>query len=539
MTVFAAGVLHLLWFRFLADSGGDLAAHDAWAGFADRHPDSAYTFAWYGGMHPMSYSVISPYLMAAVGVRTTVMVSGTLSAGLVAFILVRCGWVHRPLVPALWGAVALVGNAASGRATFAVGLLFGLGAVALVYCPRHCAGRADSRWRWAWRFQLPAVMLLSTLATLGSPVAGLFLAVVGGALILQARYATGLALLLPLPGVVSLSVWLFPFSGVQPLALTTAIVPLLFTVAVACTALPQWRTVRLGAVVYGLGTVATWLVPSPVGSNVERLALLFGGIVLLAAAPHHRGGGRVWRRPRALVVWLALAGAVAWTLNKTVSDIVLTVPDSAWTRGLSPLVEQLERRDAEGGRVEVVPTRSHREASALVPYVNLARGWNRQADTERHGLFYDGTLTAENYRTWLDRWAVRYVVLPRGDRPDIGAKEEADLVASGLPYLTEVWSDANWRLFRVSGPKPLADSPATAVRADESEVVVSVKSAGPVLVRIAWSPWLAVVDADGKRVDTGNGCLTGTGEWTILKAPRPGEYRIAAPYGLRRGTSCP
>ena len=53
-----------LWFFFFANSGGDLAAQDAWAEFVGRHPDSAYNLAWYGGMHPVSYSVVSPYLMS-------------------------------------------------------------------------------------------------------------------------------------------------------------------------------------------------------------------------------------------------------------------------------------------------------------------------------------------------------------------------------------------------------------------------------------------------------------------------------------------
>ena len=75
-----AGVLHLLWALFLATGGGDLAAQSAWAEFALRHPGSAYDFAWYGGMHPASYSVISPYLMALLGVRTTGVIAGTLSA---------------------------------------------------------------------------------------------------------------------------------------------------------------------------------------------------------------------------------------------------------------------------------------------------------------------------------------------------------------------------------------------------------------------------------------------------------------------------
>jgi hypothetical protein len=92
-----------------------------------------------------------------------------------------------------------------------------------------------------------------------------------------------------------------------------------------------------------------------------------------------------------------------------------------------------------------------------------------------------------------------------------------------------------------------------------------VKKAGRVLIRIPYSPWLSIVDADGKSVqppqetraskdgadgtpksyDNLNGCLTQTEEtaagdtWTELLAPKPGTYRLAAPYQLPRGTPCP
>ncbi|NUR68040.1 MAG: MFS transporter, partial [Streptomyces sp.] len=72
-----SGGLHIMWFFVFANSGGDLAAQDAWAEFVGRHPDSAYNLAWYGGMHPVSYSVVSPYLMSVLGVRTTMMIAGT------------------------------------------------------------------------------------------------------------------------------------------------------------------------------------------------------------------------------------------------------------------------------------------------------------------------------------------------------------------------------------------------------------------------------------------------------------------------------
>ena len=132
VTLAIAGVLQVVWATLLATSGGDIAAQDAWAEFARAHPGVAYDLGWYGGMHPVSYSVISPYIMAWVGVRTTMVVAGTLSAGLIAWLIQRSGQVTRPMWPSAYAAVALFGNAISGRVTFALGVLLALTAIALV-----------------------------------------------------------------------------------------------------------------------------------------------------------------------------------------------------------------------------------------------------------------------------------------------------------------------------------------------------------------------------------------------------------------------
>ncbi|MHA4815744.1 MFS transporter [Streptomyces aculeolatus] len=574
-TLVAAGVLHILWLLLLANEGGDLAAQDAWAEFAGRHPSTAYNFAWYGGMHPVSYSVVSPYLMAVLGVRTTMVLAGTLSAGVLALILARCRQVPRPLVPSLFGAVALVGNAASGRVTFALGLLFALVAIVLVFPgDRDDEDEADGdgadekgrRRIGGWRGT--AIVLSSMLATAASPVAGLFAGVVATGLFLQKRRTEAYLLGAAPPVVVALSSWLFPFQGNMPMPWISAVAPMITAALIWLMAPESWRTVRICAALYFLGTLGAWVIPSPVGSNIERLALIFGGTVLLVIAQTgpRRAAPRLMRSVGA--AYLAFAAITVWVVVKPVVDLVLTSPTAAWTRELAPLVDQLQQVDAEAGRVEVVPARSHREASALQPYVSLARGWNRQADLERHEIFYDGSLTPTTYHAWLKNWAVRYVVLPVEDRPDTGAQEEAKIVAAGQPYLTEIWADANWRLFRVNDPTPLVEAPAEVRRADEGELVIDVKYAGPVLVRVPFSPWLGLVDEDGEGVEAPEvlegdgsdeadvdgvrewsesgqlyvnleGCVTRAGEWTRLHAPRPGTYRISAPYQLPRGTHCP
>ncbi|MCT4356303.1 MFS transporter [Streptomyces sp. Je 1-79] len=552
-----AALTHVLWFFLFANSGGDLAAQDAWAEFVGRHPDSAYNLAWYGGMHPVSYSVVSPYVMSVLGVRTTMMIAGTVSAGLTALILVRVRAVRNPLACSLAGVFAFLCNALSGRVTFGLGMMFALGAVAAVFC-----------WPYRWRHRRWAKAAVAApfagVATACSPVAGLFLGVAAAALFLNRRrpgaYALGLAPVL----VVALSSWLFPFSGTQPMSWASTALPFLFGVLCFLLVPREWRTVRTGAAVYSAGTLLTWLIDSQIGSNVSRLVMLFAGVVLLAALPYAVPRSRKW-----YAVVVAFAGLNVWIGFKGVDDVIRTAPDASWAREVAPLINQLQVRGAEKARVEVVPASSHRESSALSPYINLARGWNRQADMERNPLFYDDTLNATNYQDWLDRWAVHYVVLPTG-APDSGAEVEAELVGDGLPYLKQVWSDANWRLYEVQDPTPLADPPAEVRRAGANEVVIEVDSPGRVLIRVPYSPWLALVDEHGGKIEppeeteaskaareaspaelekvflNESGCLLKTeadadgDEWTELVAPKAGVYTLSAPYKFfPRGTACP
>ncbi|MEU3446457.1 MFS transporter [Streptomyces thermolilacinus] len=607
-----AALLHLAWFLFVANSGGDLAAQDAWADFATRHPGSAYNLAWYGGMHTMSYSVLSPYVMALFGVRTTMVVAGTVSAALTALLLVRTRAVRNAFACSLAAVFGLVCNAVSGRVTFGLGLMFALGAVAVVFCGPW-RGWAWSRWGWprgsgrasgadgvggadgpggdaglgaaggasglrAGRVARgAAVALLSGAATAASPVAGLFLGVVAAALFLRGRRTAAYAVGVPPVLVVAASALLFPFSGTQPNTLGTVLLPLVFGLLCLLAVPRSWRTVRAAAAVYAAGALLTWLVDSQIGSNVTRLPMLFAGVVLLAALPYAATRRARYGLLAALVVFHG------WVGFKSVDDVRLTTPHTSWAaESARPLLAELERRGAGRARVEVVPARSHRESSALAPYVSLARGWNRQADLERNPLFYDGSLNATNYRAWLDRWAVRYVVLPTGT-PDTGAREETALIEAGLPYLEPVWSDAHWRLFAVRDAAPLAAPAATVERAAADRITLRVTRPGTVLVKVPHSPWLSLVDERGERLPlasadgTGRGAESGAGsgagggsgavggaagrdagrdggtpclrkaartadgdEWTELHAPAPGTYRLASPYTLfPRGTPCP
>ncbi|ABL81289.1 MULTISPECIES: hypothetical protein [unclassified Nocardioides] len=564
VAVVVSATLQILWWRIVATGGGDLAAQDAWAEFARLHPGSAYNLSWYGGMHPVSYSVLSPYLMAAVGVRPTLVVAGTLSAGLLTWALVgRHGRTDaRALAVGGYAALALVGNAVSGRVTFAVGTVFALVAICLLL---------------GWPYQRSPVLTLrparaiavavaSGLATAASPVAGLFLGLVAATLWLArqrwAAYALGVTPVV----VVALSALLFPFSGTQPMPWYSTILPVLVGAAVTVTAPASWRAVRLAAALYAPAVLLVWLVPSPIGTNISRLGLLFGGVLMVGAAA---GGWRTSalarrRGPRAArgLLVVAVLTASIWQVATAARDVVNASGQTSWGPDVAPILTELQHRRADRGRVEVVPTRSHREAAVFAPHVPLARGWNRQADAVRNPLFYrDQPLTKVAYRRWLHRWAVQYVVLSSAE-PDGAAVAETELITSGLPYLSPVWSDENWTLYAVRRPTPLVSPPAKVVSFGAAHLTVYTPRSGDVVIRVADSPWLSLVEVDplppASRSSVASwfaapACLSGLEtedqanaeahphrpDWLVLHAPRAGTYRISAPYKLPRGSSCP
>jgi hypothetical protein len=315
---------------------------------------------------------------------------------------------------------------------------------------------------------------------------------------------------------VAVSALAFPFKGIQPFPWFLVVAPMIAAIALAVRAPQAWRTVRAGAAVYAVGTLLTWLIPSQVGSNVDRLALLFGGALLLAAAMHRRS----------TVLYVAFATTVVSQVGRPVFDLVNT---SAQTQSSAAVIDALQRLRADRGRVEVVPERTHLEASELATRVDLARGWNRQADVQRNRLFYDGALTPGAYHDWLHRWAVHYVVLSDAE-PDWPGLGEARIVRAGQPWLRPVWRGPHWSVYQVADAAPLAEAPAAVEHADDGEIDLSMPASGSVLIRVPWSPWLGV--------EGGDGCVTRAGAWTRLHARAPGRYRLGAWYRLPRGTPC-
>ncbi|MEU0812350.1 hypothetical protein [Streptomyces sp. NPDC005970] len=491
--------LYVLWFIFLGTGGGDLAAQVSWTNFVAEHPGSPYSLGWYGGVHVGNYSVLAPQLMALFGVRTVTVAAGMAASWLVGCVFVRSG-VRHPLWPTLLGVLFLWGNVASGRSAFALGV-----ALALVSCLLLVRnGR-----------RLALAGIFSALATMASPVAGLFLLVCGAGWLLNRDLGSALALCVPPTVVVGLTTLLFPFSGMMPMSANDIWKPVLFGVLLAVFAPREWRVLRFGAATYAVGVLLTALIPSPVGSNVVRLAEVFGGPVLLAALLSHKG-----LKVQRVALALALTLSVYWVTEHTIHVTRMSTPVPTWARESRGVLTALDRLGADRTRVEVVPAVNHRETTVLGPHINLARGWNRQVDVERGDLFYKNRFSSAKYRAWLNDWAVGYVVLPEGE-PDWAAKDEAELVRNEPDWLKPVWRDSHWRIYEVKGAKPMiSGAGAKVVSSDNATVTLQARDSGTVSLRIAYSPWLRVNE----------GCLERDGEWTRLKVPAAGQYKISSSY---------
>ena len=83
---------------------------------------------WYDGFNPLGYSVLSPPVMALLGVRLTTALAYVASVVLFAALL-KSTAVPRRVAGAIVAAVCLTGNLAVTRTTFALGLAVALGAL--------------------------------------------------------------------------------------------------------------------------------------------------------------------------------------------------------------------------------------------------------------------------------------------------------------------------------------------------------------------------------------------------------------------------
>ena len=487
---------------------------------------------WYAGNFPLGYSVLFPAVAGTFGIKVVAVASAVLATwSFDRFVRSYLG--SRPL-GTWYFAVSTLLPVTIGQWPFLAGEASGL--LALVCLQR---GRR------------PAALAFGVLSALFSPLAAAFFAMgclAWAAYSSRRRWIIGTAAASMLV-ILALGA-LFPGTGPFPFPWTGLVPSELLCLTVLTPLVQTTPAVRFGALLYAAASLFSFLVPNPLGGNAPRLAESVGvpllACFLTAPGPalsrlSHSGllqrvmGGsrRIllpgrWRYAAVLlVVPFAVWQWAPW-------DGIVTSPSAAPYTASSyyqPLLTELTHLAPNPVRVEIPPTLDHWEAAFVAPYVSLARGWERQLDIQDNPLFYPGgQLTPASYSAWLNAEGVAYVALPSAPL-DYAAKGEGRLIASGqVTGLSLVWSDANWRLWRVTTSPGLVSGPATIKSLEPDHLLLEATGPGSITVRVRYTAFWSVTKGEACVSPGPLATTSGTDQyqWTMVKALAAGPVQLSA-----------
>jgi hypothetical protein len=500
-----------------APPAGDAAAHLYRIYLIERGVWVWDTF-WYRGDYPFfTYSLLY-YPLAALFGNTTVNVATALGAAAAFTTLAVRQWGRVGVWPARAFSVGAAGTLITGTYAYGTGLAVALTALVA----------AQHRRRWLL-FVLAAV-------TLGlSPLAFAFLLLVLAATVVARRRVqradllVGGGLVLLVGGQWVIMMWLgyrgsYPFEGWTLLGVTV--------VAGCGLALAVRKpAARLMSTFFALWlgiVVLLFLFSSPLGDTVTRLNYVVFPLMLVTVLLTG------WR-PR----WLAITALCLAGLYNVVPYIASVTVRSGDDRPANvaywrPAIDFLRAHHSPDHLVEVVATESHWESYWLPRSgIPIVRGWYRQTDRVRNEVLYEKGATAEQYRKWLDRNAVRYVVLTDGRLDVYTGAREARLVRSPEVGLRPVMHAGALTVYEVSRAAGLMTGagPARITQFDHRQVSGRVDAPGRYELRLRWSPYW--------RLSAGDGCISRTSDGTIgLRADRPGPFRLTVADVPGSGEKC-
>jgi hypothetical protein len=484
----------------------DLAAQLFRTELFASHGFLAWNNYWYGGHYLLGYSLLFPPLGAAVGATVAGGLAAVAATGLFGLLVGR-HYSAGARLATLWFGAGTIAMLLSGRLTFALGVAIGLAALVALDRDR------------------PLLAMPLALATsCASPVAGFFLALIGASLFLVGDRRRGAALATCAAAPVAVMALAFPGAGAEPFVLSSLLGALAVTLFVYLVLPRQELLLRRATVLYGIAVLGSFAIPNAMGGNVVRLGNLVAGplvVLALAARPQRR----------LLLVLLAIPLLyLQW--QGAVRDVSRASADPSVRRDFyTPLLAELKARTGgEPVRIEIPPTRDRWEAYYVSPKFPLARGWERQAETDELQLFRSG-LSPRSYHNWLAANGVSYVAIP--DVPlDYLAHREELLIDRAQPYLRPIWSNGDWRLFAVRDATGLVDRPASISSIGADWFDLRIPRASQFELRIHFSPYW--------KVSGGTACLRERGPWTVVEASRPESIHIgtdlsaAAIFGRHR-----
>jgi hypothetical protein len=456
---------------------------------------------WYGGHTVLGYSVLFPPLAGFLGSGTVGLGACTLTAFWATLLIRReTGRQHRLALLAF--SAAVVENLVVGRMAFAVGLAFAV--LALLQVSLKRPRRA---------------ILSATLTSLASPLAGLFLLLAAVAWLRTKPVRS----LLPLSGAMigALAVVIFPEQGVFPFPVSTLIAVLLVS-AIGLVIVPRESLViRRALVIYAAIAIPLFIVPNPIGGNLARPGSLLAVPVAMIAL-----------RNRRFLAAVALVPLLIWHFEPIMPALASRGDPAAKPSYYTGLLTYLKGHDQPMGRLEIPFTRSHWEARYVAPAIPLARGWERQLDLRYNGILYSKDLNQATYHEWLVENGVRWVALP-AEPLDSSSEGELAVIRSNPSYLKEVWHDANWELWTVSGSDGLTTGPATMKQLTPDSFTLHFYEPGNALVRIhSNSYWTVVGDAPA--------CINSTAQgWTSVTSSGTGDVTVKSQFLGGSGVSSP
>ncbi|MCW2594815.1 MAG: hypothetical protein JWP39_703 [Jatrophihabitans sp.] len=508
----AFAIVNAVAFFLLRPGVNDLWAARARASAVSHGVGLFYWFGWFGGgSTPGNYSVVTPYISSWIGTEL-VGALAAVAATVLCTVLVR-GTAH-PRGAAAVAAVAIAINLWSGRVPFLLGSAFAVGALIAVR-----------------RRQRTATVGLTLLSILASPVSGAFVVVGLSGTFLSTRtkayrpiiaYAVGTAVLAI--GGVALA---FGTPGPEPFSFML-LIELVGALLLLLAARPPDH-IRATIWVSVLASTVLFLVPNGMGSNFARFVWFCLPVAVIAT-----GTARRW------VVAVAALPLVISGMTGTITDLQNSGRPVSTVDYYTPLANRLDRIvGLENYRVEVVNHGAHAGYDALLTHASLARGWETQEDIALNKSLSQDPLSPVTYKVWLDNNAVGYVALPSSS---VNKYPEYTLVAQhSAPYLTRIWSNADWELFRVSNPTPIVAHPAVLVGHTQSAMTIDIPCTCAVTVRVRWSKFLsATAPASGgppspagtKAQPTVDAAVTNDGSgWTTITTIQPGYYFLRGSIG--------
>jgi len=501
-----AGVLSLI-YLITAPLSADHAAQLFRTELFEQSGPVLWNNYWFGGHYLPTYSLLAPAIGSWIGFRIMGVAAVIGTVALFTLIVDR-RWGEQARAGAIWFAAAATVSLYSGRLTFALGVLLGMAAV---YA--------------AQRGRRPVSLALAVTVALASPVAALFLACCGFAHWVNSRLTgspdrRGLEIAVASFFTAGLVALLFPGGGDEPYVLTSFLPAIALTLVAAVLVPGKERLVRTGLIVYATALVATFLLSTPMGGNVNRLGVLLVGSLFLCAT-----WGVESRPARRAVAFAALLPVLAlWQFYPVIRDLNLVRDEPAVAAEFYEEIEQVlgPRLARSPARVEVLPVASHWESARVPPGIPLARGWERQTDRRFNRLFYTDRLDPQRYRRWLRDLAVAFVAVPQ-TKLDYAAEAEADLIDRGLDFLRQIPSGPDWKLYRVIGAAPMVEPPARMTGFETDGFSLEIPQPGTYRVRIrATSYW---------RIESGVGCVGRTDDgWTEVSTSTPGEVEVRARF---------